>query len=334
MGSMKRVTVVLDRQSLHSDAGIDTLGAGSDLASAAGARLTAVALGVEADEAAGLASSTADDVVSICAPWLSRYDADLYVAALAEACRELGPDLLLLPHDAASREVAPRLAARLGASLVTDCTSLRSDPESGDLFASRPCFSGKASGEWAMPAGRLKVVTLRRQSGRALPGSAPGPCTLSTLTLSGEPRARVRVVDRVLPPPGQVRLEDAEVVVGVGRGVGSREAFEEHFLGGLAPALGAACGGSRGAVDMGIIPADLQIGLTGRVVSPQLYIAVGLSGSPQHMAGCSGARTIVAVNTDPGAPIFSFAHHGIVGDYRRVVPALAARLRELQLAAI
>jgi len=139
----------------------------------------------------------------------------------------------------------------------------------------------------------------------------------------------VRVLERVAPPPGEARLEDAEVVVAVGRGVGTREAFEQHVRDGLARVLGASCGGSRGAVDLGIVPPELQIGLTGRMVSPKLYIAVGLSGSPQHMAGCSGAGTIVAVNTDPQAPIFGFAHYGVVGDYRRVLPSLSGRLAEL-----
>jgi len=329
MGDARRVVAVLNSGIGPTGANAELIGAGRQLASALNGRLTAVVLDAEeASDYRWAVALGADEVRRVRAGWLSPYQADACVAALAEVCGQLEPGILLLAHDAVARAVAPRLAARLGGGLVTDCTSLEIAPDTGKLIATRPCFSGKAISEWSFDGSRVSIVTLRRRAfsvAEVDPGHAG---TVETMELAVQPELRERLIEEVLPPPGQVKLEDAEVVVAVGRGVGSREAFQAYFVEGLAKALGAACGGSRGAVDSGIIPPELQIGLTGRVVSPRLYIAVGLSGSPQHMAGCSGAGTIVAVNTDPQAPIFGYAHYGVVGDYRRVVPLLTERLKE------
>ncbi|MBK9341616.1 MAG: electron transfer flavoprotein subunit alpha/FixB family protein [Dehalococcoidia bacterium] len=335
MSNVRRVITVLNRNTGRDGANAQLIGAGRRLASAIAGHLTTLTL--EAEEAAGsqwIIDPGADEVVRICAPWLSHYQPDAYVAALAEACARLDPDILLLAHDAVGREVAPRLAARLGAGLVTECTSLGADPNTGEFIASRPCFSGKAVSEWTVAGPRLTIATLRRQPVSDLGEDRMRAGNVETISLALRPPLREKLIEEVVPPPGQVKLEDAGVVVAVGRGVGSEEAFREHFVEGLASAVGAACGGSRGAVDMGIISPELQIGLTGRVVSPRLYIAVGLSGSPQHMAGCSGAGTIVAVNTDPQAPIFGYAHYGVVGDYRRVIPSLTQRLKKLAAKAL
>jgi electron transfer flavoprotein alpha subunit len=233
-----------------------------------------------------------------------------------------------MAHNTVGKEVAPRLAARERAALVTDCVDLRIDATNQALVGTRPCFSGKAFSEWVLDGDGPKIATLRRQSILA-EEAAPVQGAITDIPLPDLLPVRTSVVERVVPPPGQVRLEDAEVVVSVGRGVGTRAEFESYIVDGLARALGAACGGSRGAVDLGIVPPELQVGLTGRVVSPKVYIAVGLSGAPQHMAGCGGARNIIAINTDPQAPIFGYAHYGVLGDYRKVVPALTARLREI-----
>lgn len=328
MSDARPVVTVLSAAGGPTGANAELIGAGRQLASALHGPLMAVVLGAEeATDLRWAVTLGADEVVSVRAHWLNPYQADASVAALDEVCAKLQPSILLFVHDAVARAVAPRLAARLGGGLVTDCTSLQIDG-AGKLMATRPCFSGKALSEWMYEGSRVGVATLRR---RAFPAADADPGRagmVSTMALAIQPELRETLIEEVLPPPGQVRLEDAEVVVAVGRGIGSREAFQEYFLDGLAKALGAACGGSRGAVDSGIISPELQIGLTGRVVSPRLYIAVGLSGSPQHMAGCSGAGTIVAVNTDPQAPIFGYAHYGVVGDYRRVIPSLTERLKE------
>ncbi|MCC6382307.1 MAG: electron transfer flavoprotein subunit alpha/FixB family protein [Dehalococcoidia bacterium] len=272
----------------------------------------------------------ADEVAFLRAPWLEAGQPDAWVAALEESCARLQPDVLILAHITMGREVGPRLAARLAVPIVTDCTEVRMDGDSGALVGVRPCFSGKALSEIALAPGSLRIATLRRASGSATVSAAnPAPAPSVTLELSAAHAGHTRVLERVVPPPGALRLEDASIVVGVGRGVATAEAFRSYIVEGLAKTLGAAVGGSRGAVDMGIIPAELQIGLTGRVVSPSVYVAIGLSGSPQHMAGCGGASTIVAINTDPQAPIFAYARHGVVGDFRKVVPSLTERLAKI-----
>ncbi|MCC7366269.1 MAG: electron transfer flavoprotein subunit alpha/FixB family protein [Dehalococcoidia bacterium] len=255
-------------------------------------------------------------------------DPESLLHAAHEVVLRARPRVLLFAHDAAGREVAPRLAARLGAPVITDCVDAHIDA-AGTLTAIRPCFSAKALSDWSVPAPHLAIVTLRRDASPGEAASAASPPPDGGLVLPSAPAPRLRVIERHAPPPGELQLEAAEIVVAAGRGVGSRQDFQTAIANGLAKDLGAAFGGSRGAVDLGIVPQELQIGLTGRVVSPRVYIAVGLSGAPQHMAGCSGARTIIAVNTDPRAPIFGYAHLGVVGDYRAVLPSLASELRRL-----
>ncbi|MBI5949521.1 MAG: electron transfer flavoprotein subunit alpha/FixB family protein [Chloroflexi bacterium] len=322
------VVAVLDPGGPGSGANPGLVSVARQLADGLGARAACVLAGPpDRGAAASAVALGADDVFTAVAPWLDARQPDAWVAALAETCRELESRVLLLSHNTLGREVAPRLAARLGAGLVSDCVSIHAGGDG--LIAVRPCFSGKALSTWVAGGPGLTIATLRRQA--VPPGASParGEGVVTVLRLDDRGPGRTRVIERVVPPPGQVHLEDAGVVVSVGRGIGTREALQEYIVDGLAAVLGAPVGGSRGAVDLGIIPPDLQIGLTGRVVSPKLYIAVGLSGSPQHMAGCSGAQTIVAVNTDPQAPIFGFAQYGVVGDYRKVIPSLTSRLRQV-----
>ncbi len=294
-------------------------------------RVQALVTGPRAPEGVGaLFRSGADEVVVAVAPWLAGASAEARVAAIAEASAVLQPACLLMGHDAAAWEVAPRLAVRLDAGLVTDCVALAVRESDGAMLATRPCFSGKALAEWVTTRPAPLIVTLRKGAFAAAAHDPSRNGEVRILELEGaQPATMVRTLSHGESSEATLRLEDADVVIGVGRGIGSKEEFQSYFRDALAPALGAACGGSRGAVDLGIVPPELQIGLTGRIVSPELYIAVGLSGSPQHMAGCSGARRIVAINTDPLAPIFSYADHGVVGDYREVVPALSERLRIL-----
>lgn len=331
-----RVVAVLDGMDAQSGSNPQLLSSGLQLAQSLGGHLAAIVIGAPESPgdptAEGLREAGVVELQVAKEEWLAEYQAEAYIHALAQMLRHIDPALTLMAHDAVGREIAPRLAARLSMPVVTDCISLQAEVDEARLVATRPCFSGKALSDWEIPLGQPSIATLRRQSAvevDRLAQKTNAPLACDTVPIDPPGVLRARLHERTLPPAGDIRLEDAEVVIAVGRGIGSREAFEEHFANRLAPLLGAACGGSRGAVDLGIVTPEMQIGLTGRVVSPSLYIAVGLSGSPQHMAGCSGAQTIVAVNTDPQAPIFGFAHYGVVGDYRNVIPALADRLQEL-----
>ncbi|MFQ5903103.1 MAG: electron transfer flavoprotein subunit alpha/FixB family protein, partial [Candidatus Binatia bacterium] len=221
---------------------------------------------------------------------------------------------------------APRLAFRHGASLAHDCTDLR--VEDGALVAERPVYGGNATSVVRSRTPELSLATVRA---KALDPAEPqegrtGEVTELAVELK-EGALKARFVETRQEKGEGVRLEDAVIVVSGGRGLGSGENF--RYLEELAAVLKAAVGASRAAVDAGWVPTHMQVGQTGRIVSPNLYIAVGISGAMQHMVGAGPSKHIVAINTDPDAPIFQRAQYGVVGDYKAVVPALTKKLREL-----
>jgi electron transfer flavoprotein alpha subunit len=250
----------------------------------------------------------------------------------AEAVREAQPAVVLFGHTANGRELAPRVAFRLGCALVTDCTDLRIDPPGpdGTLVLTKPVYGGSAVAEFvAEEPTACQMATIRprafepagQQEGRRAEVVELGPA------LDAEAH-RARVVHTVREAAEGPRLKDAKIVVSGGRGLGGPENW--HYVEELAAALGAAMGASRAVTDSGWVPASLQVGLTGTTVCPELYITVGISGAVQHMAGCAGARNIVAINRDPNANIFQHARYGVVGDYRQVLPALIERIKDLR----
>jgi electron transfer flavoprotein alpha subunit len=277
-------------------------------------RVTALMLGQPAEDLG------CDETLWFDDPALEASPSEAGLAALQAACREVSPDLVLLPADSGGRDWAPRLAWRLGAGLVTDCVGW--DLESGEPRFRRPVYGGKAVAVFAVRT-PVRVAVVRPGSfGPAEP--APSPLRRLEVPVAGElPSIAERDAEAAAAGPS---LEDAAVIVSGGRGLGGPENFKR--LEELASVLGAALGASRAAVDEGWVPASWQIGQTGKSVRPDLYIAVGISGASQHMAGVSAAKTIVAVNTDGEAPIFEAARLGVVGDYREVLPALTAALRQ------
>lgn len=242
-------------------------------------------------------------------------EADL--AVVEAAVREARPDLILFAADSFGRDVAPRLAWRLKAGLVTDCIGW--DEE---LRFHRPVYGGKAVAVFTVHS-PMKVAVVR--SG-AFPAAPPAPNPVRRLD-TRVPDAPLRVVEHVKEAGSGPSLADARVVVSGGRGLGDGAAFKQ--IEELAAVLGAAVGASRAAVDEGWVPASWQIGQTGKSVRPELYVAVGISGASQHMAGVTAAKHIVAINSDGDAPIFETARLGVVGDYREVLPALTAALKEV-----
>ncbi len=246
--------------------------------------------------------------------------------AIERACELTGADLVLLPADSLGRDWAPRLAYRLGAGLVTEVTDW-------SLAAGRPIFErlvfgGKAIATMVVAEGRAVAAT-RPGAGRR---DAPPPSGRGEVRALGLPIPLDPLWPRVVRRQSEERegpgLDEARVIVSGGRGLGGPEGFAR--LGDLAAALGGALGASRAAVDEGWAPATWQIGQTGKTVAPELYIAVGISGASQHLVGCSKAKTIVAINSDPDAPIFDYARFGVVGDWRVIVPALTAAVKEMR----
>jgi electron transfer flavoprotein alpha subunit len=309
---------------------IELLGVGRKLADDLGEALSALLMG---SKAAGLGQAAiaygADSVYVVEDGLLDQYNSDAYTQVAADLCRKLLPSIMLLGHTDIGCDLAPRLNARLGGGLTMDCLALAVDPANKLLLSTRPVFGGNAHAIVVARSARPQMATIRQKTvppaerddsrqGQVIPVEARvDPSTL-----------KVKVVNRITEQVEGIKLEDAEVVVSGGRGIGGAQNFA--MLRELASVLGGAVGATRPACDEGWVPTSLQVGQSGKVVSPKLYIAVALSGAMAHIAGCLGSKVIVAINKDKDANIFNVARYGIVGDYREVLPALTAKLRELK----
>lgn len=269
----------------------------------------------------------ADKVYAVDHPLLKEFHPDLYLAALEKLAKEVTPSIILVGRTEAGRELAPRLAFRLGVGLAQDCLEVRIDPESKRLLANRPVYGGNAMATVSCLQ-TPQIACIRPKVYEPLEPDPARKGEVVPFQVELDPSiAKTRVVNRILEEVTGVRLESAKVVVGGGRGVGSPDGFKQ--LEELASLLGGAVGATRAAVDAGWVPTSLQIGLTGKTITPDLYITVGISGASQHMAGCSGAKVIVAINRDPEANIFKEARYGVVGDWKKVFPAFVEAIREL-----
>ena len=266
---------------------------------------------------AGAAAQLGGDVRAVV--FDGEYQPEAVLSALVDACR--GADVVLLANDTYSQEVAPRLAHRLGGACVGDGVALQ--VVDGRVRVTRQVYGGKANA----------VIELRRSPAvvwlRARSFAVSTVANASALAPEGRAEARPTLItERHDAAAGEAKLEDAQVIVSGGRGIGGPEGFREE-LEPLAKLLGAQMAASRAACDAGWVPPTWQVGQTGKKVAPELYLAVAITGASQHMAGISEAKNIVAINIDPDAPIFKHARFGIVEDYRKVVPLLRARLAEL-----
>lgn len=304
---------------------LELMGLGARLARERDAELEAVLLGSSAGAGAGeLASLGARRVYSADCPSLDRYSPDECRSVL-EGLLEGRPEVLLLAgHTSLGQDLLPRLAFALRAGLVTDCVGIELEPSTGELLFIKPVFGGNAlaSNRIITP---VRLATVRPRVGTAAPPvSSAAPGEIVPMEVSCSP-PKVRALSRGKEDRG-VRLEDSRVVVSGGRGIGGEEGF--GALEELARVLGGAVGASRPPCDFGWAPASAQVGITGKVVAPDLYIAVAISGSSQHLSGISESGRIIAINQDPEAYIFKVSDYGAVGDWRRVLPAFTGTLRE------
>ncbi|PIU56992.1 MAG: electron transfer flavoprotein subunit alpha, partial [Chloroflexi bacterium CG07_land_8_20_14_0_80_51_10] len=308
---------------------LELLGIGRKLADDLGEELSVLLLGSSLSEAArGAIVFGADKVYIADDPLLSDYNSDTYTAAVTKACEQLSPSILLLGQTDMGRDIAPRVAARLRTGLSVDCIELGIDPHTKLLIQTRPVYGGNALATMVCESARPQMATVRFKSMSALPPDDSRQGEITNIDLGIDASAiKSKFVERVKEEAEGIKLEDANVVIGGGRGVGSAENFD--MLWELAHLFGGAVGGTRVACDEGWLASTLQIGQTGKIVSPNLYIAVGLSGAMQHIAGCSGAKNIVAINKDPEANIFKVAHYGVVGDFKQALPALTEKCKEL-----
>ncbi len=307
---------------------LEVLGGAGRLGGRLGEGVAAVALGEKSEAAAPtLIAHGAQTVYTVSSPLLKEYQAELLLAALLPVCEKAQPRIILLAADSVGGDVAPRLAHRLRGSMVSECLEMDGSAGGQGLRFVRQAYGGKALAAMvpkALPA--VVTVKLRTMEPAVLQDGRTGQTVPVGVDLKAV-EARTRVLDRQAEEGTGIKLEDARVVVSGGRGLKGPEGFK--VLGELAQLLKGAVGASRAATDAGWVPASLQVGQTGKTVAPDLYIAVGISGATQHIAGMSGAKTIVAINTDPEAPIFKLAQLGVVADYRTMLPRLVAKCREL-----
>ena len=306
----------------------EILAAGRQVADALGQELAVAVFGADVSASAQAAiAQGADRVYSVTSPLLAEFQVELYLAAADALCRELNPAIVLVARTNQGREVAPRLAFRLGVGLAQDCLEVSVDAATGKLLANRPVYGGNAVA--VVSCNQTPQVAAVRP--KAYVPLEPDPSrqgeVVSFPVDLDESMVRSRVIEVVKEEAEGVKLEDAGIVVSGGRGLGGPEPFAQ--LEELAKLLGGAVGASRAAVDSGWVPSSYQVGLTGKTITPDLYITVAISGASQHMAGCSGSKAIVAINKDAEANIFRDAKFGVVGDWEKVLTAMTETVREL-----
>lgn len=305
----------------------EMLGKGRDLADQLGSTLTACVLGEDVQESAQEAVAYGADRVFLAdAPLLRTYRTAPYARVLVDLVRTYKPAIFLLGASSRGRDLAGSIATTLHTGLTADCTRLEIEADTGLLQQTRPAYGGNIMATILTPHHRPQMATVRH---RVFDVPTPDPKRKGQIIPVpvgiDEGQIETKVLDFILQEK-DVNIADADIIISGGRGVGGPEGFEPLFA--LAHVLGGAVGASRAAVDDGWIPYAHQVGQTGRTVKPDLYIACGISGAIQHQAGMSTSRVIVAINTDPNAPIFDLADYGIVEDVAQVVPALTEQFRK------
>lgn len=307
----------------------ELLAASRALSDTSGDEVAVALLGSGADAVSQEAISLgADKVYSVQDALLEEIQVEAQVAAFQAVCSEAQPSVVLVGRTPLGRDVGPRLAFRLGVGVAQDCLEIAVDSGSGRLIATRPVYGGNALARYTFPGDGTQVVVLRPKAVEPLEADASRTGEVVTVQPGLDPSiVRARLVETVRQEAEGVRLEDAPVVVGGGRGIGGAEAFE--MLEELARIMGGAVGASRAVCDAGWIDHSYQVGLTGKTITPDIYITVGISGASQHMAGCSASKNIVAINRDADANIFKASSYGVVGDWKNVLPSFIETVREL-----
>ena len=310
--------------------GLELLGPGRDLAGKQGGKAVAVVIGNGVQTAVDQANAQgAEQIIVVEGSEYAHYNTDAYVNALEYLMEKYCPTSMLIGATSYGRDLAPRLACRLKSGLTADCTALDIDPEDGKVAWTRPAFGGNLMATIKCPENFPQIGTVRPGVfKKSAPAEGKAEIIREEFHVSEE-QMRVKLIEVIREAAEAiVDLEGAEVIVSGGRGVGGPEGFA--VLQSLADTLGGVVGASRAAVDSGWIPYCHQVGQTGKTVAPKLYIACGISGAIQHLAGMSGSDCIVAVNKDEEAPIFDVANYGIVGDLFEVLPALTEEVLKLK----
>lgn len=327
----KNLWVVIETEEGKArNVGYELLTPGRRLADEQNEKLVAVVIGHQVEAVAKKAIAYgADEVLLVDGEEYNLYNTDAFVNALEKLIDKYKPSVVLMGATNNGRDMGPRLACRIKTGLTADCTGIDIDEESGNIAWTRPAFGGNLMATILCPNNRPQMGTVRPgvfKKGN-LDEEKTGEIIRENIQISDE-EMRVSLIERVKEVTETVNLEEAEIIVSGGRGLGQMENFS--YIRDLAEALGGAVGASRAAVDAGWIPHAHQVGQTGKTVAPKIYIACGISGAIQHLAGMSGSDTIIAINKDPDAPIFEVADYGIVGNLFDVIPVLIEEIKKLK----
>ena len=321
------VFIETDSEGKPKNVGIELLNPGRQMADAQGGKLVGVVIGVNTSVGAETAGKYgADTVICVEGPEYKDYTTDAYKIAMVHLIEKYGPTSILIGATNVGRDLGPGIAARLLTGLTADCTGLSIDEESGNVKWTRPAFGGNLMAEIMCPDSRHQCGTVR-------PGVFKKPeitdkkaeIIMEDFHVPKE-KIRTKLIDVIREAGETVDLEGAEIIVSGGRGVGGPEGFD--VIKQLADELGGVVGASRACVDAGWIAHSHQVGQTGKTVAPKIYIACGISGAIQHLAGMTGSDCIIAINKDPDASIFGIADYGVVGDLFQVVPAFLEEIRK------
>ena len=322
------VFVETNEDGTAKNVGIELLTPGKMMAGKQGGALVAVVIGSGVDAAVQAASEHgADKVIVVDGPEYAHYTTDAYAIALCTLVEKYGPTSMLIGATNNGRDLGPRVSCRLHTGLTADCTALDVDEESGNVAWTRPAFGGNLMATILCPDHRPQIGTVRPGVFKKSDAVEAKAEVIKEDIHVDAKDIRTQVLELIKEADGEnVDLEGAEIIVSGGRGVGGPEGFEPVKA--LADVLGGVVGASRAAVDAGWIAHAHQVGQTGKTVGPKLYIACGISGAIQHVAGMSGSDCIVAINKDPEAPIFDIADYGVVGNLFEVLPVLTEEIKK------
>jgi electron transfer flavoprotein alpha subunit len=334
MGSVsrdiRRVLVLVDREGCQvASTTLESFAAGRKIANEIQGILCAAVIGDGVSDLSLEIADFADEVYFLNHNFLRDFQADLYAEALEQLYRNVNPDIVMMGHTLRSLDVAPRLAYRMEVQVITDCVDVWIEPGTGHMHCTKPVYGARVFAVFELDK-KPYMLTLRPKAFEPTgPASTKGNIIYFNPIIEGSSN-KVELIETIKEE--SISLNKAEAIVAGGRGVKNAEGLEQ--LKDLIKILGkyfsrVELGASRPLVDAHLVPSSRQIGLTGEKVAPEVYIAVGISGSMQHLTGISGAKKIVAINTNPKAPIFEASDYGVVGNYEDVVPAFKRKLEEL-----
>lgn len=308
---------------------LELIGAGRKLADKIKEKLGVVLISQAGGDLAGEAIQYGADVVYVVDnPLMESYEPDSHIAYMLKVMEIKMPKILLLGNTDIGQDFAPRLAFRLKTGLITDCIALSIDPQSGRMVQTKQVYGGKVLSDYVCESfPQMAAVRPRTMAVPEKDAAREGEIVTIQHPLD-ENQIRVKTLEKITETSTGIKLEDAEIIISGGRGIGSAEGFRE--LEELASLFdNAVVGASRPPCDEGWISSRNQVGITGKIVAPRLYFAVAISGASQHVTGCSGSQTIIAMNKDKNAPVFRLSKFGVVGDWKTTLPAFREKVKEL-----